>query len=91
VLFGRFLKTEYKWRLVDGLAEFLRFFGASGQIVGSFGEEDGLAWCELCGLVEACKNGTYLGTFGDSLVNYEATLLQVVFDRRRGADLTNSL
>jgi len=45
VLFGGFLEAENQWRFVDGLAEFLRLFRASGEVVGGFREEDGLECC----------------------------------------------
>jgi hypothetical protein len=79
VLFGRFLEAENKWRFVDGLAELLGLFGTAGEVVGGLGEEDGLRSCELCDLARAYNDVPYLGTFGDSLVNYKAALLQVVF------------
>ena len=47
VLFGGFLEAENEWRFVDGFAEFLRLFGAAGEVVGGLREEDGLDWCEL--------------------------------------------
>ena len=47
VLFGGFLEAEDEWRFVDGFAEFLRLFGAAGEVVGGLREEDGLDWCEL--------------------------------------------
>jgi hypothetical protein len=46
VLFGGFLQSQDQGRLVDGFAEFLRFFGAAGKIVGGLREKDGLDWCE---------------------------------------------
>ena len=47
MLFGGFLEAEDEWRFVDGFAEFLRLFGAAGEVVGGLREEDGLDWCEL--------------------------------------------
>jgi hypothetical protein len=91
VLFGGFLEAEDQGRFVDGFAELLGLFRAAGKVVGGFGKEDGLRWCKLCDLARAQENVLYLGTFGNSLVNYEAALLQVVFQGRRGADLTDGL
>jgi len=42
VLFGGFLEAENEWRFVDGLAELLGLLRAAGEVVGGFGEEDGL-------------------------------------------------